>query len=56
MVECFLGNTLLIISGGIEAVAGIQRAKKMGLYVVVSDGNSNAPGFEHADATVIVST
>jgi len=56
MVECFLGNTLLIISGGIEAVAGIQRAKKMGLYVVVSDGNSNAPGFEHADDKIIVST
>ena len=56
MVECILGKTLLIVSGGIEAVPGIQRAKEMGLYVVVSDGSSTAPGFEYADDCIIAST
>jgi biotin carboxylase len=49
-------KTLWIVSGGIEAVPGIQRAKEMGLYVVVSDMNPNAPGFAIADDNVIVST
>jgi len=56
MVVCFLAKTLLIISGGIEAVPGIQLAKEMGLYVVVSDGDPIAPGFEYADDTIIAST
>ena len=56
MVECILGKTLLIVSGGIEAVPGIQRAKEMGLYVVVSDGSPTAPGFEYADDCIIAST
>ena len=51
-----MGKTLLIISGGIEAVPGIQLAKEMGLYVVVSDGGPDAPGFEHADDCIIAST
>jgi len=51
-----LGKTLLIISGGIEAVPGIQLAKEMGLYVVVSDGSPDAPGFEHADDCIIACT
>lgn len=49
-------KTLLIISGGIEAVAGIKLAKSMGLTVVVSDGYSNAPGFKFADHQIIAST
>ena len=49
-------KTLWIVSGGIEAVPGIQRAKEMGLFTVVSDGNPNAPGFELADDFVVVST
>ena len=49
-------KTLLIVSGGIEAVPGIQCAKEMGLYVVVSDGDSKAPGFEYADNQIIAST
>ncbi len=56
MVECILVKTLLVISGGIEAVAGIQLARKMGLYVVVSDGSPDAPGFKHADDCIIAST
>lgn len=56
MEGCILGKTLLVVSGGIEAVPGIKRAKDMGLYVVVSDGNPNAPGFEYADDYIISST
>ena len=51
-----MNKTLLIISGGSEAIPGIQKAKEMGLYVVVSDGNKNAPGFEFADDRIIAST
>ena len=49
-------KTLLIISGGIEAIPGIQKAKELGLHVVVSDGNAQAPGFAYADDTIIAST
>lgn len=49
-------KTLWIVSGGIEAVPGIQRAKDIGLHVVVSDMNPNAPGFAVADDTIIANT
>jgi len=49
-------RSLLIISGGLEAVPGIIRAKQMGLYVVVSDQNPEAPGFALADDHIIAST
>jgi biotin carboxylase len=47
---------LLIISGGIEAVPIIERAGEMGLCVIVADGDEDAPGFEVADESVVVST
>lgn len=56
MVECTSAKTLLIISGGIEAVPGILAAKKMGLFVVVCDIDPDAPGFLHADDRIISST
>ncbi|MEE8481242.1 MAG: ATP-grasp domain-containing protein [Desulfobacterales bacterium] len=49
-------KTLLIISGGIEAVPGIKTAKEMGFYVVASDMNPNAPGLKLADDRIITST
>lgn len=49
-------RTILLISGGIEAVPGIRLAKSMGLHVVVSDMNSNAPGFALADNHLMAST
>jgi len=55
-VGCILAKTILIVSGGIEAVPGIIRAKTMGYHVVVSDGNPNAPGFEYCDDKIIAST
>jgi biotin carboxylase len=51
-----MNKTLLIISGGIEAIPGIKLAKKMGLHVVVSDMNEKAPGFAYADDRIIAST
>jgi len=55
-VECTLDKTILIISGGLEAVPGIKRAKEMGLFIVVSDINPNAPGFRYADDVILAST
>lgn len=49
-------KTLLIVSGGVQAIHGIQRAKELGFRVVVSDKNPSAPGFEHADDHFIAST
>jgi len=58
MEECFLikMKTLLIVSGGIEAVPGIQHAVNMGLKVIVSDGDSNAVGFRSAHQKIVAST
>jgi len=41
-------KTLLIISGGIEAADAVMRARDMGLHVVVSDIDPNAPSFAYA--------
>ncbi|MFQ5740237.1 MAG: ATP-grasp domain-containing protein [Acidobacteriota bacterium] len=49
-------RTLWIVSGGAEAVPGIRRAKEMGLHVVVSDGDPEAPGLAWADDPVVAST
>lgn len=49
-------KTLLIVSAGVEAVAGIEVAKSMGLHVVVSDMNPDAPGFAVADDQLLAST
>ena len=49
-------RTLLVVSGGTEAVAGIVRARELGLHVVVSDGAASAPGFAVADDTILAST
>jgi biotin carboxylase len=48
-----MGKTLLIVSGGIEAADAAKRAKEMGHYVVVSDRDPHAPGFEFADSCLI---
>jgi biotin carboxylase len=46
-------KTLLIVSGGIEAADAAKRAREMGLHVVVSDIDENAPGFAHAHGRLI---
>ncbi len=49
-------RTLLVVSGGTEAIAGIARAREMGLHVVVSDGSPSAPGLLAADDRLLAST
>ena len=46
-------KTLLIVSGGIEAADAAKRARDMGLHVVVSDINTEAPGFAYAHDRLI---
>ena len=48
-------RTLLILSGGIESIPGIRMAREMGLHVVVSDKNPEAPGFVEADDRIVAS-
>jgi len=49
-------KTLLVVGGGIETVPAIERAKQMGLHVVVSDMNPRAPCFSVADDRLLAST
>ncbi len=49
-------KTLLIIGAGVEQVPAIILAKKLGLYVVVSDQNPAAPGFKYADDYFLANT
>jgi biotin carboxylase len=49
-------RTLLIVSGGREAVAGIRTARTMGLHVLVSDGDPAAPGLAEAHERLLAST
>ena len=48
-----MGKTLLVVSGGIEAVDAVKRAKEMGHYVVVSDSDYQAPAIAIADSCLI---
>jgi biotin carboxylase len=49
-------KNLLVVGGGIEAVPGLERAKEMGLHLVVSDRDVNAAGFAVADDRLVAST
>ncbi len=49
-------RTLLVVGGGLEAVPGLERAKEMGLHLVVSDVDPDAPGMALADDTLLAST
>ncbi len=49
-------KTLWVISGGVEAIPTIRRARDLGLRVVVSDGNPEAPGFRFAHTAIVAST
>jgi biotin carboxylase len=48
-----MAKTLLIVSGGIEAADAAKRAREMGITVVVSDRDPQAPGFAFADSVLI---
>ena len=45
-------KTLWIVSGGVESIPAIQRARRLGLHVVVSDGNPEAPGLQWAHDSI----
>ncbi len=49
-------KTLLIIGAGIEQIQAYTEAKKLGLHVIGTDINPNAPAFKHADDQIIAST
>lgn len=49
-------RTILIVSAGVEAIHGIRRAQEMGLRVIVSDRDPNAPGFLLANDGLEAST
>lgn len=49
-------RTILFVGGGTEAVPGIVRAKQLGLHVVASDADGQAPGLIAADDRLVVST
>lgn len=50
------GKSLLVVSGGVEAVPGIRSLRELGLRVVVSDRDPRAPGFDVADERLVAST
>lgn len=45
---------IIIVSAGIMQVPAIRAAKELGLFVVASDRDPNAPGFEFCDERVIL--
>ena len=51
-----MNRTLLIVGAGLESIPGIILAKKLGLEVVVSDSDTNAPGIDKADYFIKAST
>ena len=42
-------RTLLIVSGGAEAVPGIRRVQALGVRAAVADANPEAPGLDLAE-------
>ena len=51
-----LGKTLLIIGAGREQIPAYELAHEMGLLVIGTDMNPDAPAFAHADFKLIAST
>lgn len=50
------GKAVLFVGAGVEAVAGIRQAQELGLFVVASDWNPDAPGMKIADDRIVAST
>lgn len=43
---------LLVLAAGILQIPVIKKAKEMGIYVIASDGDANAIGFQYADKAI----
>lgn len=48
------GKKLLVIGAGVFQIPAITKAKDLGCFVVATDGDSQAPGFQYADAHAVV--
>ena len=44
---------LMVLGAGILQIPIIKRAREMGLYVIATDGDPNACGFQYADKTIV---
>lgn len=53
--ECILDKTLLVLGAGPDQIPGILKAKEMGVYTIVLDGNPNAEGKQYSDEFYAVS-
>ena len=42
MEVCTLDKTLLVLGGGPDQLPGVLKAKEMGIYTIVLDGNPDA--------------
>ena len=49
-------KTILMIGAGPEQIPAIKRAKELGVFTVVTDGNKKAPGVKYADDFINIST
>ncbi len=47
-------EAILIVSAGIMQIPAILTAKSMGLYVIATDRNINAPGFQYCDEFAVI--
>lgn len=47
-------DAILIVSAGIMQIPAIKTAKEMGLTVIATDKNQNAPGFQYSDYAVVL--
>jgi len=45
---------IMFIGAGKYQVAGIQKAKETGLFVIATDGNPDAPGLKIADSSYVI--
>lgn len=55
MEVCTLGKTLLVLGGGPDQLPGVLKAKEMGIYTIVLDGNLDAHCKSYADEFYSVS-
>jgi biotin carboxylase len=51
-----LAPALMFVGAGLETIPGIELARRMGLHVVASDANPDAPGFAHCHDRLLAST
>ena len=48
-MDSLVGKRLLVLGANVETIPLIETAKKLGVYVYVTDFNPNAPAKKYAD-------